>query len=231
MAEGKATTIRFATPIYERLEEAGEVTGLPINSIVVVACLEWLDAHQPLPSGPAGLVAGSIPSPLAPMPRPWKLPGWRRGTYPFDRFTERAKHAFVLAQEEAVRAGQEYIGDDHLLLALAADPNSSSNRALLAAGLDLERLRAAVQSEPPGLGSGLLSTLGIPTSNMKRIVEAAFKHARREGDRSVGTLHLLTALVSEPDTRAAALLARLGIDAGRVTSEAERTKRDNPHLG
>ena len=42
----KSTTIRFADPVYERLEQASAATGLPINSIVVVACLDWLEKNS-----------------------------------------------------------------------------------------------------------------------------------------------------------------------------------------
>ena len=47
MGETRQTTIRFGEEIYRRLELAGDVTGLPINSIVIVACMEWLQQHRP----------------------------------------------------------------------------------------------------------------------------------------------------------------------------------------
>ena len=38
----------------------------------------------------------------------------------FERFTDRARHAVVAAQEEARRLGHTYIGTEHLLLGLLA---------------------------------------------------------------------------------------------------------------
>src|SRR5260370_18947626 len=38
----KSTTVRFSDDVYQDLEAASRLTGLPINSIVTVACLEWL---------------------------------------------------------------------------------------------------------------------------------------------------------------------------------------------
>jgi hypothetical protein len=47
MSETRQTTIRFAEPLYWRLEAASESTGLPINSIVISACLAWLQGYEP----------------------------------------------------------------------------------------------------------------------------------------------------------------------------------------
>lgn len=96
MGETRATTIRFAEAIYRRLEQAGETTGLPINSIVVVACLEWLDAHRQDQ-------AQTTPAP----PTPGK-----RSFYPFDRFTERGKLVLTLAQQAAERSNTNLIGPE-----------------------------------------------------------------------------------------------------------------------
>ena len=47
MSETRQTTIRFTEPLYWRLEAASKSTGLPINSIVIAACLAWLQGHEP----------------------------------------------------------------------------------------------------------------------------------------------------------------------------------------
>jgi ClpA/ClpB-like protein len=228
MAEGKATTIRFSSAMYERLEEAGELTGLPINSIVVVACLEWLDAHQPLQpaSGQASIWPGLS---LAPMQRHWKAPSWRRSVYPFDRFTERAKHALTLAQEEATRAGDGSIEPAHLLNALAGDPNALAGRALAGIGVERATLRAETATAPAA--PDVPGAAGLPTSDTRRVIEAAFREAKQQGDAHVGTAHLLLGLLAERESGAAALLERLGAPPDQLRSAVLELKRDNPHLG
>lgn len=47
MPETRQTTIRFGGELYERLALASEKTGLPINSIVIVACMDWLRREMP----------------------------------------------------------------------------------------------------------------------------------------------------------------------------------------
>jgi Clp amino terminal domain, pathogenicity island component len=48
----------------------------------------------------------------------WRGHGGNKHSYPFERFTERAKKVLTLAQEEAERSHQLYTGTEHLLLGL-----------------------------------------------------------------------------------------------------------------
>src|ERR1700694_4224865 len=73
--------------------------------------------------------------------------------YPFERFTERAKHVLTLAQEEAEGSGQSYIGTEHLLLGL---------------------LR-----ENDGIGGQTLSNLGIDTGKVREVIESAVRRNQR----------------------------------------------------
>jgi hypothetical protein len=138
MAGERATTIRFSDSMYQRLEAAGELTGLPINSIVVVACLEWLDAHQteaaatgmPFPPSKAQAWAKN----LIPL-------GMRKGTFPFDRFSAQAKEALLMAQEEAEKHRQGYIGPEHLLLGLLRLKTGFAATVLPSLGIDAAVVR------------------------------------------------------------------------------------------
>lgn len=47
MSPARQTTIRFGEELYNRLALASEQTGLPINSIVIVACMDWLKREMP----------------------------------------------------------------------------------------------------------------------------------------------------------------------------------------
>lgn len=42
----RQTTIRFGEDLYSRLAHASAKTGLPINSIVIVACMDWLNRYE-----------------------------------------------------------------------------------------------------------------------------------------------------------------------------------------
>jgi ATP-dependent Clp protease ATP-binding subunit ClpC len=63
----------------------------------------------------------------------------------FDRFTQRARHVLSLAQKEAERLGHEYIATEHLLILLAAEGEGAAALVLRDAGVDLGKVRAAVE--------------------------------------------------------------------------------------
>ena len=62
----------------------------------------------------------------------------------FERFTNRARHVIVLAQEEARRLRHNYIGTEHILLGLLGEPEGLASRALTGLGMSLEGTRQEV---------------------------------------------------------------------------------------
>ena len=205
MAGERATTIRFSDSMYQRLEAAGELTGLPINSIVVVACLEWLDAHQP--ESAATNAEGRFQTirqgegqfqtlrQTRGWPRSLLPPGMRKGTYPFDRFSVRAKEALSMAQEEAEQHRQTDIGPEHLLLGLLRVKAGFAATVLPRFGIDAPMVEARLESPPDKPADQRL----VPTSRMKQVIGTAFSLASGWQHRCVGTGHLLSALVAEVD--------------------------------
>ncbi len=213
MAGERATTIRFSDTMYQRLEAAGELTGLPINSIVVVACLEWLDAHQAEPTAEVSYRTER---------RSWGKslipPGMRKGTFPFDRFSVHAKEALLMAQEEAQKHGQGYIGPEHLLLGLLRVKSGFAATVLPALAIDAAVVEAQLESPPKKSPiQGL-----IPTSRTKRVIETAFRLASGMQHRCVGTGHLLVGLVTEADGATAAVFKEKEVTPDRITAEIQR---------
>ena len=62
-----------------------------------------------------------------------------------ERFTDRARRAVVLAQEEARMLGHNYIGTEHILLGLIRERDGGAGRALESLGISLEALRQQVE--------------------------------------------------------------------------------------
>ena len=71
----------------------------------------------------------------------------------FERFTDQARRAVVLAQEEARMLGHGYIGTEHILLGLLSEGESIAARALGSLEITLEAAREQV-SEIIGEGTG-----------------------------------------------------------------------------
>ena len=152
MPETRSTTIRFSEEVYRRLEAAGVLTGLPINSIVVVACLEWLERH-----GPERLTAprpehafferiqSVRPGGRRVQPPTGWLPGRRsmRGPQPFDLLSDLAREAMDLAHQNARQHqhGSSYVGTEHLLLGILIEGEGVAAHALSDTGATVDKVR------------------------------------------------------------------------------------------
>jgi hypothetical protein len=223
MAGERATTIRFSDSIYQRLEAAGELTGLPINSIVVVACLEWLDAHQPEPGATVamGPLAGiSYTQQMRTFPKNLLPPGLRKGTNPFDRFSVRAKQALLVAQEQAEKRGQGSIDPEDLLLGLLRVEGGFAATVLPRFGIDT----ATVESQMAiPVEKSTIQRL-VPMSRTKRVIESAFGLARGWQHRCVGTGHLLVGLVTQADGVVAIVFKEKGVTVDTLNPEINRLR-------
>jgi ATP-dependent Clp protease ATP-binding subunit ClpC len=127
----------------------------------------------------------------------------------FERFTAQSRRAIVLAQEEARLLSHNYIGTEHLLLGLLADPESGAARALESLNITLEAVREQVREI---IGEGAEQQSGhIPfTPRAKRVLELSLREALTLRSQSIGSEHLLLGIVAEGEGVAALILDRLG---------------------
>ena len=100
----------------------------------------------------------------------------------FEHFTDRARGAVVLAQEEALGLHHNHIGTEHLLLGLLHDSTSVGRKALDRLGVRLEDVRSEVvrvvgEGAPAALGeedAEALRAIGIDLDEVRRRVEETF---------------------------------------------------------
>jgi hypothetical protein len=152
-----------------------------------------------------------------PRPHPSDLPDQGR----FDKFTERAKKVMTLAQQEALRFNHNYLGTEHLLLGLVREGDGVAAQVLRNLGVDLLRVRQAVEFI---IGRGdrmVLGEIGL-TPRAKKVVELAVDEARRMGHHYIGTEHLLLGMVREGEGIAAGVLQSLNVRLERVRAETLR---------
>lgn len=225
----KATTVRFTDEMFARLDQASARTGMPVNSIVIAACLEWMQRHTPAPGAEPGAAEQTgweprgvtVPPRWATLRRAVEVAVGKRattGVYPFERFSSNAKNLLQLAQTEALQAGFSYIGTEHMLLAAFGDAEFQSARILGALSVDVAAVRAAIE-HAIGRHKTAIPTRIVPTSRVKIVIELAFKLCAAAGDPKVSTGHLLLALAAEGQGIAAHVLKDLGATKLRIESE------------
>jgi ATP-dependent Clp protease ATP-binding subunit ClpC len=122
----------------------------------------------------------------------------------FERFTNRARHAVVLAQEEARQLRHNYIGTEHLLLGLLGEQGIASE-ALLRFGLSLDGAREEVKSII-GPGKGAVSGHIPFTPRAKKTLELALREALQLHHNFIGTEHILLGVLREGRGVAAQIL-------------------------
>lgn len=141
--------------------------------------------------------------------------------YPFERFTEDAKKALTLAQEEAERAHHSYIGTEHLLLGIMRLDHGSGQQALIDLGISQDTVRETIKSVL-GRDERILFQQIIPTSRVKKVIELAFEESQRMGSGSVSSGHILIGIVVEGEGIAAHVLQDLGAAPEQVVAAVER---------
>ena len=158
-----------------------------------------------------------------------------RSQIPFDKFTERAKRALSLAQEEAQRFQHNYIGTEHILLGLVRQQDGIAAQVLKNSGVELSKVRSTIEFI---IGRGdhiVLGEINL-TPRAKKIIELAVDEARQLNHPYIGTEHLLLGLVREGEGIAVGALESLGVSLVRVRAEtlkidqARRNRRSHHRL-
>ncbi|MGZ4171220.1 MAG: Clp protease N-terminal domain-containing protein [Solirubrobacteraceae bacterium] len=126
----------------------------------------------------------------------------------FERYTEEARNIVVVANEEARALRHNYIGTEHLFLALLRMPHESVvGQVLDALKLSSERVRRGLQDLVP---AGEETTSGqIPfTPRAKKVLELSLREALSRGDREIGPEHILLGIARGDDDSVAVHLLR-----------------------
>ena len=139
----------------------------------------------------------------------------------FQRFTDRARQAIYLAQEEARLLRHDHVRPEHLLLGLLYEGEGVAATALESLGLSLEDIRRQVGEI---IGHGQQPADGhLPfTPQAKKALELSLREALQLGQSYIGTEHVLLALLCESEGTAARVLAAAGADHGRVRDRVLR---------
>jgi ATP-dependent Clp protease ATP-binding subunit ClpA len=139
----------------------------------------------------------------------------------FERFSERAQHVVVLAQDEARALKHNYIGTEHILLGLLREQTGPAARVLESFGVTVEAVRHKIARI---VGQGDEVTTGqIPfTPRTKKVLELALREALSLGHNYIGTEHILLGLVRENEGVAARILVDFGAGAEMIRDEVVR---------
>jgi hypothetical protein len=133
----------------------------------------------------------------------------------FRRFSDRARRAVHLAEEEALLLRHDYVGTEHLLLGLLYEGQGVAAEALDSLGISPEDVRRQV-TEITGHGHSSPADPVPFTPQAKKVLELSLREALALGHHYIGTEHLLLGLLRDGEGVAAQVLIRLGAGYARV---------------
>jgi ATP-dependent Clp protease ATP-binding subunit ClpC len=127
-------------------------------------------------------------------------------------FTETLSAALLLADEQARKFGQEFVGTEHLLLGILAGKTGDAYRALQAE-TNVDHLAVEIAEALPKESAPSHITGRLPLSpKAQRAINSAVSEAQAAGAGAVSTGFLVLALAGDSDSAIAELLTQGGAD-------------------
>ena len=133
-----------------------------------------------------------------------------------NRFSPKVKEVISYSREEAMRMGNDYIGTEHLLLALLNDRNSIAVRVLESLEVNSDMLRKALEDVVQSGSSKIQPAYNIGniplTRKAEKVLKVTFLEAKMMRSNIVDTEHLLLSILKEKDNPSATVLMDFDVD-------------------
>jgi ATP-dependent Clp protease ATP-binding subunit ClpA len=136
----------------------------------------------------------------------------------FERFTDRARRVVVLAQEEARELQHNYIGTEHILLALLGEGDGVAFRVLDRLGMSVDGTREEVKAMV-GVGAGAPKGHIPFTPRAKKTLELSLREALQLQHNYIGTEHILLGVIREGEGVGAQILKQHSADLATIRTE------------
>jgi len=141
-----------------------------------------------------------------------------------DNFTPKARNVLSLAQKQAERLRKPQISTEHLLFALIEMEGCIANRVLRELGLEADTIKEIIEQE---IGFGEYSGQITLSPGMQQVIPFAIEEAKKAGQDTVGTEHLLLGLIRLQSCEAMQILRKLGFSAEQIRRQTERVLRES----
>lgn len=130
------------------------------------------------------------------------------------RFTDKAKEVLQSARDAAADFGQNYLGSEHLLIALLR-VDSPASEALSSYGVTEESFVSKLSEVVDIYTSKEIEVINF-TPRTKKILEISLMESSRYGEKYIGAEHILMALIREGSNVALNILAELGVNLSQL---------------
>ncbi len=130
----------------------------------------------------------------------------------YEKLSPGVRKVITLANEIARDYGQEYVGTEHILLAIAEESTGIGSKILSALGAPHSRIKEQVDQLVKQSSEETWVFGRLPgTPHFKNVIAGAIEEARQLNSNMVCTEHVLLALMKEAGSVAFNALTRLGL--------------------
>ncbi len=139
-------------------------------------------------------------------------------------FSQKLKDVLSFSKEEAIRLGNQYIGNEHLFLGILRENSGSAVEILTGLGIDLPAIKSEIESRlkaDPVIDLKDGSNLQLYKS-AERTLTLVNLEAKALKTSTIGTEHLLLAILKDENNIATQLLADYKIDYQTVKKKIEK---------
>ena len=142
----------------------------------------------------------------------------------FEKFTERAIKAVMLAQQEAKALSRPEVGPEHIVMGLIAE--EAKKGGYLGTGMTIDKARDRardITSFDPARANARRGTSEVPFSRgAKRVFEAALQESANQGMSYIAPEHVAAAAAELDDDALIRFFALMTTDRANLATEARR---------
>ncbi|OQX29086.1 MAG: Clp protease [Spirochaeta sp. LUC14_002_19_P3] len=134
------------------------------------------------------------------------------------------------AKEEARHLNSTQILNEHIILAILGDKDSTAHKCLLKLGIPIADMAADLKNGMEKLTKHLEIDEVLPSRRVKLLLEKAMKEADRLNQDYIGTAHILLAAFNEPDSAVSLYLSEYGVTAELLQNTIRRLSGRNKKI-
>ena len=134
------------------------------------------------------------------------------------KFTKKAEKVVQIAESIAIDLGHNYVGTEHVLYGLAKENTGIASKVLENQNITADAIFEKIE-ELIGVGETKnKNTMGL-TPRTKKVIENAFKEAKKLNSEYIGTEHLLIGIMREADSLAVRIMLELNLNPQKLYNE------------
>ncbi len=139
-----------------------------------------------------------------------------------NRLSEDARFALQKADLFSKKYNNGYMGTEHILLGVLAQDASEGAKLLAKFDVDLAKAEKALGQEAAEVNGGAAMAMMSLSESAVLTLRMADHYATERGARTVGTEHILYALLCQPSSRGTVLLDKMEVDLQGLTEVVEK---------